>query len=65
MQVVNSQIKKIAQANNALQYSLEECIKWFNSIETSWQDPSFYQSRLVECQNKCGQTWTHNEQTIL
>ena len=65
MQVINNQLKKIIQKNNALEYSLEECIKWFDAVEESWQDPSFDHSRLIECQNKCGRPWKDNHQTVL
>lgn len=54
-QATNSQLKPIMQKNNALTYSLEECIEWFSEIEKSWSIPTFEQGRLVICNDVCGQ----------
>lgn len=59
-QVVNSQLKKIIEKNNALENSLEDCIGWFNKIEESWKDNDFNNTRLVVCQDKCGTKWRDN-----
>lgn len=59
-QVVNNQLKKIIGLNNALENSLEDCIKWFDKIKKSWQDPNFNNTRLVICQDKCGTKWRDN-----
>ena len=54
-QAANLQIKNIAKENNALEYSLEHCIRWFDNLEKSWDIPSFEQGRLVICNDVCGQ----------
>lgn len=54
-QPANAQLKSIMQKNNALEYSLEECLKWFDKIEKSWAIPTFEQGRLVICNDVCGQ----------
>lgn len=54
-QAANAQLKPIMQKNNALEYSLEECIEWFNYVEKSWSIPTFEQGRLVICNDICGQ----------
>lgn len=51
----NSQLKSIAVKNNALEYSLEECIRWFDQVEKSWSEPSIAAGRLYCCVNSCGQ----------
>lgn len=51
----NKQIAKMIKKNNALEYSLEECIKWFKEIEKTWSIPTFEQGRTVICNDVCGQ----------
>jgi hypothetical protein len=51
---VNAQIAPLIGNNNALEYSLEECISWFNHVEESWAKDSFENGRLVVCNDKCG-----------
>ena len=53
--IKNRQIKDLTSENNALEYSLEHCIKWFDAIETSWEKSSWEQGRLITCNNVCGQ----------
>ena len=50
----NLQIKNLTNENNALEYSLEHCIKWFNAVETSWEKHNWEQGRLITCNNTCG-----------
>jgi len=50
----NFQIKNLKKENNALEYSLEHCIKWFNLIENSWSKSTWNQGRLTICNNSCG-----------
>jgi sulfatase maturation enzyme AslB (radical SAM superfamily) len=50
----NSQLVKIVNKNNALEYDLKECIQWFNSIEKSWQLESVNQGKLYNCVVSCG-----------
>ena len=49
----NSQIAPMVKNNNALQHSLEECIRWFDSVEQSWSQSSIAQGKLYACLNTC------------
>ena len=48
------QIATMMYRNNALEHSLEECVKWFDEIEKSWEIDSFEQGRSVICNQSCG-----------
>jgi MoaA/NifB/PqqE/SkfB family radical SAM enzyme len=50
----NAQFRDFVQKNNALHYSLEECIEWFSYVEKSWDIPSVKQGRLLICNDVCG-----------
>ena len=50
----NAQFKHMVQENNALEYSLEHCINWFDGVVQSWNQPTFEQGRLVICNDNCG-----------
>jgi MoaA/NifB/PqqE/SkfB family radical SAM enzyme len=55
----NDQLAPLIKENNALEYSLEHCLSWFESIEDTWQIASISQGRLYHCVNSCagrGQT---------
>ena len=54
-QAANAQLIPLIVKNNALEYSLQECIEWFKSVEKSWKIPNYEQGRLVICDNNCGQ----------
>ena len=54
LQAVNSQLKPMISKNNALEYSLEDCIQWFNSVKQRWNYTTYEQGRLVVCDNNCG-----------
>lgn len=54
LQAINAQLAPLTHNNNALQYSLEECIAWFNRVEESWNKDSFENGRLVVCNDNCG-----------
>lgn len=56
MQVLNAQVAPLVKNNNALMYSLEECIKWFNQVEESWDIDSYKEGRLITCSVNCGIT---------
>lgn len=49
----NDQIREIIAPNNALQYPLEQCLEWFNSVEQSWQKKSIADGRLYACVKHC------------
>lgn len=53
-QVINQQLKPIVAKNNALEYSLQECIQWFDSVQQRWSIDSYQQGRLVVCDDNCG-----------
>jgi MoaA/NifB/PqqE/SkfB family radical SAM enzyme len=53
-QAVNAQLKPLLSKHNALEYSLEECIKWFTTIKQHWDIDSYEQGRLVACDDNCG-----------
>lgn len=51
---ITDQIKAIAKGNNALTYSVRECIEWFRDVEAAWSKPSLAQGRLAQCDYCCG-----------
>jgi sulfatase maturation enzyme AslB (radical SAM superfamily) len=53
-EAANAQFQNFIQENNALEYSLEHCIKWFDSVEKTWTIPTFEAGRLVICNDVCG-----------
>ena len=53
-QAVNAQLAPLINKNNALEYSLEECMQWFDSVEDSWNKDSFEHGRLIACNDNCG-----------
>ena len=53
-EAANAQYAHMIEKNNALEHSLEECIKWFNKVEQTWTIPEFEQGRLVICNRQCG-----------
>lgn len=53
-QAANSQLIPMISKNNALEYSLSECIAWFTEVEKSWKLQSYSQGRLLICDENCG-----------
>jgi MoaA/NifB/PqqE/SkfB family radical SAM enzyme len=49
----NEQLVPIVKENNALQYSLEHCMSWFEEVEATWAKPSVNDGRLYACVNSC------------
>ena len=49
----NIQLKPIIKNNNALEYSIETAIAWFNQIEESW-DKTVPEGKIYECNQPCG-----------
>ena len=50
----NSQLLPLIKENNALEYSLEHCIEWFDKVEETWAKDSIAEGRLYGCVNSCG-----------
>ena len=50
----NAQLVDIVKENNALEYSLDHCIAWFNNIEESWNKQSIADGRIYTCVDTCG-----------
>ena len=61
----NEQLVNIVKENNALEYSLEHCIEWFDSVEESWSKKSIADGRIYTCVDTCG-NWAmaKNPQTL-
>ena len=53
-EAANAQLIPLITKNNALEYTLEECIEWFKSVENSWKINNYKQGRLVICDDVCG-----------
>jgi hypothetical protein len=49
----NEQLLPLVHENNALEHSLDHCIKWFDSIEETWKHESIQSGRLYTCVNTC------------
>lgn len=50
----NQELSQLVKENNALQYSLEHCLRWFDTIEQAWQHNSIAQGRPYQCVSSCG-----------
>jgi len=53
-QAANAQLIPLIKENNALVYSLEQCVEWFTAVEQSWKETSYNKGRLVICDDNCG-----------
>jgi MoaA/NifB/PqqE/SkfB family radical SAM enzyme len=49
----NEQLIPLVKENNALEYSLEHCMDWFESVEDTWSKNSITEGRLYGCINSC------------
>ena len=49
----NHELAPLVKENNALEYDLEHCLNWFDSVEETWQKESIAQGRLYQCVNTC------------
>jgi len=52
----NKELAPMVQENNALQYPLEHCLEWFESVEQAWSKSSIAEGRPYQCVNTCGKT---------
>ena len=50
----NKELAPMVKENNALQYSLEHCLKWFESVEQAWHKSSIAEGRPYQCVSTCG-----------
>jgi MoaA/NifB/PqqE/SkfB family radical SAM enzyme len=50
----NAQLMPLIAKNNALKYTLSECIEWFSNITRCWDKHTYEQGRLVICDDVCG-----------
>jgi MoaA/NifB/PqqE/SkfB family radical SAM enzyme len=56
---VNGQIKPIVYNNSLHETTLEEAIKWFGKVESSWAKTSMEDGRLIQCDISCGKFETN------
>jgi len=54
LNVVNTQLRPLISRNNALKYTMAECLEWFDQVEQTWDKPTYAEGRLVACNNMCG-----------
>lgn len=54
LNVVNTQLRPLISRNNALEYTMAECLEWFDQVEQTWDKPTYAEGRLVACNNMCG-----------
>jgi hypothetical protein len=54
----NQELAPMVQENNALQYPLEHCLEWFESIEQAWSRSSIAEGRPYQCVSTCGKPAT-------
>lgn len=52
--VVNTQLRPLISRNNALEYTMAECLEWFDQVEQTWNKPTYAEGRLVACNSMCG-----------
>lgn len=50
----NFQLAPLVSQNNALEYSIEDAIKWFNKVEETWTKESVIKGKLYTCNEYCG-----------
>jgi sulfatase maturation enzyme AslB (radical SAM superfamily) len=53
-EAANAQIAPLMRENNALEFPLDHCLKWFKSVEESWKKREHSEGRLFICDNVCG-----------
>jgi sulfatase maturation enzyme AslB (radical SAM superfamily) len=49
----NAELRELVAENNALEYPLEHCLNWFDSVESSWSKPSIREGRTYQCVASC------------
>ena len=53
-QAANNQFKHLIQYNNAIKYSIGQCIEWFSNVSNTWTKNTFEDGKLVICNDNCG-----------
>jgi len=53
-EAANKQLISLIHENNALEYDIEHCIKWFANVEKKWKEKTYKNGRLVICDDNCG-----------
>ena len=51
----NKELAPMVTENNALEYPLEHCLEWFESIEQAWSNSSIAEGRPYQCVSTCNQ----------
>jgi MoaA/NifB/PqqE/SkfB family radical SAM enzyme len=51
----NKELAPMVTENNALEYPLEHCLEWFESIEQAWSKSSIAEGRPYQCVSTCNQ----------
>jgi MoaA/NifB/PqqE/SkfB family radical SAM enzyme len=51
---VNAQIAPLLEKNDLHHYPLEDAIKWFSKVESSWTKTSMADGRIIQCDITCG-----------
>jgi sulfatase maturation enzyme AslB (radical SAM superfamily) len=54
----NQELAPMVIENNALQYPLDHCLEWFESVEQAWSKSSIAEGRPYQCVNTCGKPAT-------
>ena len=49
----NQELAPLVHENNALQYSLEHCLEWFDRVEETWKLNSIAEGRTYQCVKTC------------
>jgi hypothetical protein len=55
---VNKQIAPLMHNNDLHETTLEEAIKWFSKVESSWSKTSAGEGRLIQCDIVCSKSLT-------
>jgi sulfatase maturation enzyme AslB (radical SAM superfamily) len=50
----NRELAPMVTENNALQYPLEHCLEWFESVDQAWSRSSIAKGRPYQCVSTCG-----------
>jgi sulfatase maturation enzyme AslB (radical SAM superfamily) len=51
--ITNEQLLPLISENNALEYSIEHALTWFDRVADSWEKPTYQQGLLYTCNHTC------------